>query len=344
MLEELEDADDVREDELMELELLEDELRDDDDALLTGELELLDMLLTEELDEDGLDETLELLDVLELEEFDEVELTLEEDDEELDDELDELCAKAGSAVRRMVAVAHKDATFFMEKEGKDNRSIRWGFHEWNRIVEIFPFHSIDKENRLVVTKIVVLSIITSMQVRFSLSVGLKVVSEESSEAIGEIAGILIHPDKAKVEGFFVAVQKGILSQDELFLSSYDVVRWTTHVFVKRDDVLSPLEDMIRLQNLFEEGRSVINQAIRTESGQFLGYCKDVQFETTHFLVDWIFPRKFLKWGIALPVSEILEVKPDGIIVKDQAKTVEDEEPVKEADVAKPLVAPVPEAA
>src|SRR5581483_7951146 len=134
-----------------------------------------------------------------------------------------------------------------------------------------------------------------MQVRFSMSAGMKVVSEESQEAIGEIAGILIHPDTAKVEGFFVAVHKGIMSHDELFLSSFDILRWSTHVFVKRDDVLSPLEDMIRLQSLFEQGRPVIGQAIRTESGAFIGYCKDVQFETIHFMVDWIFPKRFLKW-------------------------------------------------
>lgn len=60
---------------------------------------------------------------------------------------------------------------------------------------------------------------------------------------------------------------------------------------------------------------MLNQRIRTESGTSLGRCRDVQFNTDTMHIEWIFPRKWFRWGMALPVSDIIEVRNDAIIVK-----------------------------
>jgi sporulation protein YlmC with PRC-barrel domain len=127
--------------------------------------------------------------------------------------------------------------------------------------------------------------------------------------------------------------------EQVFLASIDILRFSTRVYVRDRDMLSPAEDRVRLQPLLEDGRTVLGQKIQTESGITIGTCKDVQFDTSHFLVEWIFPKKLWKWGVAIPVSEILEVRKEAIIVRNPTPVVEE---VKEAEA--PMLQTMPEAA
>ncbi len=161
-----------------------------------------------------------------------------------------------------------------------------------------------------------------MQARFSISLGLPVSAEDTGDTLGELAGIAIHPDTGKVEGFYVSMPAGFFSSEALFLGSSDILHWGTIITIRTRSVLSPPEDFLRLQALFEDERSFLGQAIKTESGKYIGYCGDVQFDTDHFIVEWIFPKKFFQWGIALPVSEIVEVKKEAIIIRDPSPAPE----------------------
>jgi uncharacterized protein YrrD len=156
-----------------------------------------------------------------------------------------------------------------------------------------------------------------MHVRLSTSIGLPVVDDSTEEPLGTIQSLLVHPDLGTAEGFFVHIP-GFLSSHTLFLSSLDILHWGAHVRIADADALSPLEDRVRLQAFLEEGRTVLGQKLLTESGANLGICKDIQFNTKTFVLEWLFPRKFLQWGIAVPVSAIVEVKREAVILRDQA--------------------------
>jgi sporulation protein YlmC with PRC-barrel domain len=146
-----------------------------------------------------------------------------------------------------------------------------------------------------------------MHVRFSSCIGTPVLEEGGDTTLGLLSGILIHPDTGKIEGFLVG---------DLFCSSMDIVRWGTRVYLRDANVLAPPEDRIRLQSLLQDPRTVLGQKIRTEAGVKLGRCSDVQFNTDMMHIEWLFPRKFFRWGIALPVSDILEVTAAAIVVRD----------------------------
>lgn len=154
-----------------------------------------------------------------------------------------------------------------------------------------------------------------MRVRFSTVIGKSVLEDHTHEEAGMIAQIFINPDTAVVEGFFVHVP-GMLHAQEAFLSTLDIARWGTQVRVRNVDVLAPLEERVRLFHLFEEGRPVLGQMIVTESGSILGRCRDVQFDTTTFHVEWLFPRKWFRWMPAIPTSSIVKVTRDAIVVRD----------------------------
>lgn len=159
-----------------------------------------------------------------------------------------------------------------------------------------------------------------MHVRFSTVVGMSVVDEDGTEELGRIAHVLIHPDTGKVEGFFVKVPGLLLRTETLFLATEDIQRWGLRVVVRGPDVLSPVVERIRLQTLLEDGRPVLSQRIQTDTGKYMGRCGDVQFETEHFMVEWLWPRKLWRWGMPLPLVLIVEVRKDAIVVRDPAAT------------------------
>lgn len=154
-----------------------------------------------------------------------------------------------------------------------------------------------------------------MHVRFSTCRGLPVVDASCDAILGRLSGVVLHPDTGKVEGFTVHVP-GLLSGSELFCAGMDILHWGTHILVRDSDALSPSEDRIRLQELLAERRPFLGQRIRTESGRDLGICADVQIDTTKMLVTWMFPKRWWRWGIAVPLTEVREVRRDAIIIRD----------------------------
>ena len=166
-----------------------------------------------------------------------------------------------------------------------------------------------------------------MHVRFNSCIGTPVLEEGGDHALGVLSGILIHPDTGKVEGFLVHVQ-GLMGKGDLFCGSGDIVRWGTRVYLRSASVLATPEDRIRLQVLLNDPRTVLGQKIRTESGTKIGRCADIQFNTDVMHLEWLFPRKMFRWGIALPVSDILEITPSAIVIRDLVSKVPVEEGVK----------------
>lgn len=157
-----------------------------------------------------------------------------------------------------------------------------------------------------------------MHVRLSHCLGFPVMEEGGDHILGTISGILIEPDTGKIEGFFVTTE-GLLGAQTLYCSALDIVRWGTRVYVNSQYAIAPAEDRIRLQPLLKDPRTVLGQTIRLESGASLGTCKDIQFNTDRMHIEWLFPKKWFWWGVALPVTDILEVTPKAIIIRDPMK-------------------------
>lgn len=154
-----------------------------------------------------------------------------------------------------------------------------------------------------------------MHLKYSSCRGMSVLEEGSAEEVGSFQEFLIHPDTGKIEGCFVAVPEFFWSQI-LFVPVTEIVRWGTRISIRSSKSLFPIEENVRLLPLFLGGRAVLRQPIRTETGKYIGRCMDIQFDTRHFMVEWIFPRRMLRWGTALPLSSIVEVRKDSIIVRD----------------------------
>lgn len=176
-----------------------------------------------------------------------------------------------------------------------------------------------------------------MHLRYTRALGTPVIDSESLQVLGTVSGILLHPDTGKVEGLFVTVP-GFFSRTQLFLSSMDILRWASRIELAHGDVLAPVEDHVRLQPLLEEGRPMLGQPIRTDAGRAIGRCADVQFDTKALVIEWLFPRSLFRWGRPLPVSLILEVRREAIIIRDP------DQPAAEKAEPVPILHQMPNAA
>lgn len=153
-----------------------------------------------------------------------------------------------------------------------------------------------------------------MHVRLSTCLGMAIVVAETQEPLGTLGSLLIHPDTGAVEG--IRFSAGGLGRGEHCVSSLDIVHWGLRIDVRDADVAGPLGECVRLQEALREGRTVLGQRMLTEGGFFLGRCADVQFDTERFQVEWLFPRKWFRWGRPLPIASVLEIRPDAIIVRE----------------------------
>jgi len=142
-----------------------------------------------------------------------------------------------------------------------------------------------------------------------------VVCDSTDEVLGQVDGILIHPDTGRVEGFSIGNAPATVPGTP-FLASDDILCWGNHLHVRDHDAVYPLEERVRLQRLLDDPRRVLGQRVRTEGGRNLGNCRDVQFNTGSMRCEWIFPRRFWRWGVPVALADIVEILPSAIIVRD----------------------------
>ncbi|MFH1444598.1 MAG: hypothetical protein ABIG34_04405 [Candidatus Peregrinibacteria bacterium] len=179
-----------------------------------------------------------------------------------------------------------------------------------------------------------------MQLRFSTCIGIPVKAEDTDEVVGSISGILLHPDRGTVEGFFVKVPS-FFATTSLFLSAFDIIHFGRRILVRDHDRIGPMEDFLRVQSLLSDPRTVLGQHIRTESGLSIGQCRDVQFDTSTFRLTWIFSKRFFRWRAPISARDILEVRPEAIIVRDPPAMAK-EKTLAVEDVKTPLAALLPD--
>lgn len=175
-----------------------------------------------------------------------------------------------------------------------------------------------------------------MRARYTRSLGLTVIGEETGDVLGALNGMILNPDTGVVEGFFVRTAEFWAQEKRLFLCRSDILRWGARIAVRGRDALASVDDLVRISEILEGKRQILGQKIVTESGFALGRCADVQFNTASFRLEWLFPRRFFRWGVPIPASQILEVRPEAVVVKDP--------PAAETEVDAELIPTLPEAA
>lgn len=159
-----------------------------------------------------------------------------------------------------------------------------------------------------------------MQRLFSTVLGLPVLDEEG-DTLGTVSGTLVDPDRGSVLGFFVTPAE-LFNIRQYYLSCDDILRVSTAVRVRDADRLAEPEDVVRIQPLLADPRTVLGQPVVTqERRERLGTCADIAFDTDTFHVTWIYPRWFFLKRLPVSRDDIVEVTPAAVVVREQLKPV-----------------------
>lgn len=181
-----------------------------------------------------------------------------------------------------------------------------------------------------------------MQVRSSAIRGMPVVEDGTLARIGSVSSPLIHPDTGAIEGFFILADHPEV-MGEMFLSSIDILAWGTSIHVRSIDRLAPPDDLIRLRERFLDPRRVLGQTIRVVgSGRRIGWCADVQFDTRRMMIQWLFPRRFFFFRSPVPATDIVEITPEALWIRDPLRDVKESLPTPQAQLSEVLSSRVPE--
>ncbi len=181
-----------------------------------------------------------------------------------------------------------------------------------------------------------------MHVRWSSVRSMPICDDDMQMIVAFLHSPLVDADTGRIQGFFVTAPA--FGSQMQFLPVMDITAWGTKVHIRTADVLSPPEELIRLQKYFDDPRPFMGQLIRIrESGRKLGRCSDIQFDTRHFIIEWLFPRGLLFYRQPVAAREISEVTADAIWIDDPLRRVKDkvmEEPVKtETVITLPDISP-----
>jgi hypothetical protein len=126
---------------------------------------------------------------------------------------------------------------------------------------------------------------------------------------------LLHPDTGVVEG--VSLRARRWGSPLLAIRTDDLTRWTDeHLVVTRAEAISPVADFVRFQAWLTEGRTLVGQRVVTLGGRRLGRCRDVLFDDELLQLIAIVPRRWGIWQLPVRRHDVLEVRPQAIIVRD----------------------------
>ncbi len=175
-----------------------------------------------------------------------------------------------------------------------------------------------------------------MHVRWSALRGTLVLDEDTQDCVGILARPLVDPDTGSILGFFVRTLPSFTG--DKFLSTQDILSVGTKVHIRSADMLSPPGEIIRLQKHLEDPRPFFGQHIRIRSsGKSLGRCSDVQFDTRHFLLEWMFPRGLFFFGQPIAASEIIEVTVDAIWIKEPLREQKEKLKKEQKEITRSLI-------
>lgn len=178
-----------------------------------------------------------------------------------------------------------------------------------------------------------------MQLRYSTCLGREIIEDTTGEVVGFVSGALVHPDKGDILGFYVK-KPGFGGSDGWYLSGLDMVRIGTQVHIQNAEAIGDPSEIVRLQTILEDPRRFLGQKIRTEAGRLVGRCADLQFDADTLHITWLFPRRWWRWKMAVPIQEVVEVTQRAIVIRDEEATLR--EPIEEAEPVFPAPA-VPKA-
>lgn len=169
-----------------------------------------------------------------------------------------------------------------------------------------------------------------MERLYSKIVGMPVFVPDSMRPIYTVQEIVVDPENGKVIAFVVDSRRGLI------VTAMDVVSVKHGVLIRgRDDVIEA-EDVLRVQKVQEIG-GFMGKKVETESGKRLGKVVDMTIDERGLTLNKIYTAKVVLGmiqhdGRIIAAKNIVEVKKNRVIVKDDSGEVKAKAKEREAEL------------
>lgn len=151
---------------------------------------------------------------------------------------------------------------------------------------------------------------------YSHLIGAPIIGQHGTAKIARVTDVVIDHEQGKI----IALRT---DSNGLLISAVDVLSWKDPIEISDDSVLIDQEEVLRIKQILSQKISFINQRVVTNFGEYLGILYDFDFDiTTSGFVNLYVAKKFLFYKYArriIPATNILEITPHAIVVKDTSK-------------------------
>ncbi len=155
--------------------------------------------------------------------------------------------------------------------------------------------------------------------------GAKVLEFDSGDLLAMVSGIIVDPDSGMVEAFWV--KPTTLPVKNAVLRVSEIVELKKNLYIKSEKVLAQAEDVIKINEILEDGRTFIGNAVQNEAGDSFGTCVNLTFDTGTYALKQVYSKRSILGLITLDerifsYNNIVKVLPEMILVDDDGKKKE----------------------
>lgn len=157
-----------------------------------------------------------------------------------------------------------------------------------------------------------------MEKYYRQTVGLPVISH-SRQPLTRVRDVILDTEKGKIVGFFV------MGGANRVIAPIDILNWGTYIMINdREDIIEP-GDVHTIREALKKDTTIFKKKVYTKSGDYIGKVLDFGmnsklFELTVIVVSKTFFSLFFWDKKIISAKDIIEIKPDRIIVKDLVRT------------------------
>lgn len=155
----------------------------------------------------------------------------------------------------------------------------------------------------------------AMKKLFSELIGQPVMSRDSAKPVARVFDLVFDP----ANGGFIALSAHPTLQQ--VVGARDIVSWAPQIMIRDHESIIEPSEVVRIQKVLNMRASFLHNRVETESGMYLGRVHDYLMDVTAgALLKIMVSKSFL--GIVrfqeriIPMSEIIRVEPERIVVKD----------------------------
>lgn len=155
-------------------------------------------------------------------------------------------------------------------------------------------------------------------------IGVNILSLRTGRPVATTTSAIINPNNLKIEGWYVADR---FHKNPLVLLGSDVRDLLPEGIVINDhEVLSPPEELVRLQPVLELDFELIGKPVTTSSGKNLGKTSDYAVDSSSLFVKKLYAaqplvKSFSGGALSIDRTQIVEITTRRIIVDDLLQKV-----------------------